>query len=304
MEIDKNFSLQIEDIHSLGGILPLLKGLSTSLLHHSQWTKVFHRELICKDSSDKIDISDNAHYFCKFGKWYHSLSNTDLKQDPCYQEVGNLHIELHKKAKKLLDRKHSGKDINVEVYDDFFNTANNFRIAVQDLQFSLISKICAVDHLTGVWNRHAMSYIISKEHERARRTGNKSAMAILDFDNFKQINDAYGHVAGDQALKMTIDFFVKRLRKYDIVFRYGGDEFLILFPETNIDQASQLLGRLQQELKNIPILIDDKNEVNISVSIGLSIMDGKSDYDETIKMADQALIEAKMEGRDCLRIWE
>ena len=303
MDIDQNFRLQIEGGTSLGDILPLLRDLGTGLVNHSQWIKVLHRTLICNDVPQDDDLSDDAHHMCKFGKWYYSLSDSDFKDDPSFIETGALHIEVHNKARELLKVKLSGKAISSEAYDDFTDTANDFRVAVQNLQFLLISKVCAVDHLTGVWNRHAMSFMIDKEHERARRSGNGCVLAIMDFDDFKQINDKHGHVAGDRVLKTAMDFFVKRLRKYDIIFRYGGDEFLLLFPETNIEHASQLLERLRQELINMPIMISDSKKINISVSIGMSEMDGQSSYNETIKLADQALIEAKSEGRNRVCVW-
>lgn len=303
MDIDQHFRLQIEESTSLGDILPLLRDLGTGLVNHSQWIKVLHRTLICNDTPEENDLSDDAHHLCKFGKWYYSLSESEFKDDPNFIETGALHIEVHNKARELLEIKLSGKAISSEAYNDFTDTANDFRVAVQNLQFSLISKVCAVDHLTGVWNRHAMSFMIDKEHERARRSGNSCVLAIMDFDDFKLINDKHGHVAGDRVLKTAMDFFVKRLRKYDIIFRYGGDEFLLLFPETNIEHASQLLERLRKELKNMPIMITDSKKVNVSVSIGMSEMDGQASYNETIKFADHALIEAKADGRGCVRVW-
>ncbi|MBE9560284.1 MAG: diguanylate cyclase [Proteobacteria bacterium] len=303
MDIDQHFRLQIEESTSLGDILPLLRDLGTGLVNHSQWIKVLHRTLICNDVPEENDLSDDAHHRCKFGKWYYGLSESDFKDDPTFIETGTLHIEVHNKARALLETKLSGKAVSSEAYDDFTDTANDFRVAVQNLQFFLISKVCAVDHLTGVWNRHAMSFMIDKEHERARRSGNCCVLAIMDFDDFKLINDKHGHVAGDRVLKTTMDFFVKRLRKYDIIFRYGGDEFLLLFPETNVEHASQLLERLRKELKKMPIMITDSKKVNISVSIGMTEMDGQASYNETIKLADHALIEAKADGRGCVRVW-
>lgn len=302
MENDEDIRFEIDDT-SLADILPLLRCLGTGLNNHSQWMKVLHRALICNVSPESRDLSDDAHHMCKFGKWYYSQPDSDFTNDPCFTEVGCLHVEVHNKARGLLKDKLSGKDISSEAYDDFNNTSSDFRIAVQELQFSLISKVCAVDHLTGVWNRHAMTFMITKEHERVCRTGNNCALAILDFDDFKIINDKHGHLAGDRVLKTTINFFVHRLRKYDIIFRYGGDEFLLLLPETKTEHASRLLERLVLELKDMPIKIDKANKINISVSIGISTMDGQSNHNEVIKRADYALIEAKSEGRGCIRVW-
>ena len=302
MDVDEHFKLQIEKEKSPGDMLSLLRDLATGLINHSQWLKILHRTLICNDVPEDNDMSGDAHQLCKFGKWYYSLSGSDLQNDPGFIEIETLHIEVHNKARELLKQKQSAKLISREAYDGFNDTANDFHVAVQNLQFSLISKVCAVDHLTGVWNRHAMSSIVSREHERARRTGKGCVLAILDFDDFKQINDRHGHIAGDRVLKTAIGFFAKNLRKYDIIFRYGGDEFLLLFPETNTEDASQLLERLRLELKNMPIMISNSKKINVTVSIGMSEMDAQSTYNETIKLADHALIEAKVAGRNCIRV--
>ncbi len=303
MDINQRFSLEIEEDTSLNEILPLLRGLATGLINHSQWIKVLHRSLICNDEPDRCDLVNNAHRLCKFGQWYYNLTDSEMTENSCFIETGELHAEVHNKARQLLKDKSSGKLISSEAYDDFNETANKFRVAVHDLQFSLISKVCAVDHLTGVWNRHAMSFMIDKENERARRSEKCCVLAMMDFDDFKQINDKYGHVAGDQVLKTAIEFFTRRLRKYDIIFRYGGDEFLMLLPETNIEHAKQLLDRLRKELKNMPIMISDSKKINVSVSIGISEMDGQTSYNENIKLADHALIVAKSDGRGCVRVW-
>ena len=302
MDVDEHFKLQIEKEKSPGDMLSLLRDLATGLINHSQWLKILHRTLICNDVPEDNDMSGDAHQLCKFGKWYYSLSGSDLQNDPGFIEIETLHIEVHNKARELLKQKQSAKLISREAYDGFNDTANDFHVAVQNLQFSLISKVCAVDHLTGVWNRHAMSSIVNREHERARRTGKSCVLAILDFDDFKQINGRHGHIAGDRVLKTAIGFFAKNLRKYDIIFRYGGDEFLLLFPETNTEDASQLLERLRLELKNMPIMISNSKKINVTVSIGMSEMDAQSTYNETIKLADHALIEAKVAGRNCIRV--
>ena len=296
--------IEINDPNLPTDILPVLRDLGTGLTNHSRWLKVLHKSLICNDTPDINDLSATAHQKCHFGQWYYSVSEPQFKEIPHFGEVGELHKKVHEKARKLLVTKQEGQHISSESYDRFIDTANEFRVAVQDLQFSMISKICAVDHLTGVWNRHAMSYMLSKEHERARRTGNACSVAIMDFDGFKKINDKHGHIVGDNVLKAVMAYITGCMRKYDVIFRFGGDEFLLLLPETDIKHASQLLERLRTDIKEIPININEYEEIKISVSIGVSLMDGNSAKEESIDLADQALMDAKMRGRDCLSVWQ
>lgn len=296
--------IEINDPNLPSEILPILKDLGTGLTNHSHWLKVLHKSLICGDEPDIKDLSEFAHHKCLFGQWYYGVSDPQFMEVPYFKDVGILHEQVHTKARNLLIIKQEHQRISSDSYDDFINTANEFRVAVQDLQFSMISKICAVDHLTGVWNRYAMSYMLSREHERARRTGNACSLAIMDFDDFKDINDKHGHIAGDNVLKAAMTFITGCMRKYDIIFRYGGDEFLLVFPGTELEHASQLLERLRTDLKDIPINISGNNEIFISVSIGVSIMDGTSTKEESIEFADQALMDAKTRGRDCLCVWQ
>ena len=83
--------------------------------------------------------------------------------------------------------------------------------------------------------------------EETAHRGVATCCALIEIDHFKKINDNHGHIAGDRVLKTAIDFFTTRIRKYDIIFRYGGDEFLLMLPETNVAEATQLLERICQE---------------------------------------------------------
>jgi diguanylate cyclase (GGDEF)-like protein len=127
---------------------------------------------------------------------------------------------------------------------------------------------------------------------------------MLDFDHFKQINDTHGHLIGDQVLKSVIDYFLGELRQYDNVFRYGGEEFLLMFPDTGLQDAEALLQRISAGLKTKPVLLDGGVQLSVTVSIGLAVMDGKTSERRVIEAADCALISAKLSGRDCIQVCE
>ena len=231
-------------------ILRILRELGVALTNHSNWLKVFHRTLICDEIPSADDMDENAHHLCRFGQWFYGNNDEQITNLDLFEEVGKLHISVHERARYLLKLKNQHQPITSEVYDDFINIAHDFRTAVQDLQFTLVSKVCAVDHLTGVWNRYAMSYRLAQEHDRLSRTGHPCVIAIVDFDHFKKVNDKYGHLAGDQVLKTSMEYFADQIRKYDIIFRYGGEEFLFLLPETELDEAVDILERLRKGIKN------------------------------------------------------
>lgn len=116
---------------------------------------------------------------------------------------------------------------------------------------NLISRIeqeALIDPLTGVWNRRYVMKRIEEEDEKIKRHGGEACVAILDLGNFKLINDRFGHTAGDEVLKATANAILRTIRSIDSVGRYGGDEFIVLFPNTSMEQAQKALHRVNQEI--------------------------------------------------------
>ena len=158
------------------------------------------------------------------------------------------------------------------------------------------------DSMTRVGSRKLIEDELEDECARAQRYGRIFSMAVIDLDNFKTINDVLGHTAGDEALKKLAECMNHQKRKQDVLGRYGGDEFVILIPETGADEAAVLLERIQAEVKRIRIA----REVSMSISCGIaqSLEDGTTTPRELFRRADLALYEAKNAGKDCVRIWD
>lgn len=282
-----------------GNVLNSLRQLGKALTDHSNWLKEFHRALICDQPMSSDNTQENAHHNCRLGKWYYGNVEESIQQLDTFKEVGDLHRSVHQHANTLLEVKQSGQDVSVQSYDEFINIAMLFRTALQDLQFNMVSQVCAIDHLTGVWNRYAMTYKLTQEHERITRTGQSCSIALLDFDHFKNINDQYGHIVGDSVLKTALEFFSSKIRKYDAIFRYGGEEFLFMLPATTTKEAQDLMERLRTGIKKLSITASKNMNIHIRVSIGLTSLDKNITVADAIDMADSALLKAKADGRDC-----
>lgn len=287
-----------------GEILETLKRLGASLTNHSNWLKVLHRSLICGEQAPADDLKNDAHQRCAFGRWYYTEPDPKLRSLPQYEQVGELHQKVHDEARNLLNLKQAGQEITTDNYEAFMAVAHEFRTAVQNLQFDMFSKVCAVDHLTGVWNRYALSHKLSQEFERVRRSSLPCTIAILDLDHFKRVNDSHGHLAGDHVLKSVVDYFISQLREYDSIFRYGGEEFVLMFPDTSMNDTETLLQRIRSGLKSSPVVLENGEQVIVTVSIGLAVMDGSSSEREILEAADCALLGAKLSGRDCIQLCE
>ena len=156
-----------------------------------------------------------------------------------------------------------------------------------------IQKLASVDSLTGLLNRRAFNDIARQALEHKRRTDAPIAVALGDIDNFKHINDTYGHAMGDEVLTEIANRLSKSLRGTDVVARWGGEEFLCLFPATDIDAALALAEKLRLEVNTYPVSTAFGN-FTISITFGVAAVD--NDIQTAIRHADMALYEGKRAG--------
>ena len=155
----------------------------------------------------------------------------------------------------------------------------------------------ARDPLTGVLNRRALFARLELEIERAHRYGHPLSLLMLDSTDFKRINDDHGHPTGDAALVLAARTAGSRLRATDAIGRFGGEEFVILMPETPLHMAVGVADRMRMELASAE-LVTEMGRLFVTVSVGAAEYDGRATADELIACADAALYEAKAEGRD------
>ena len=159
------------------------------------------------------------------------------------------------------------------------------------------SRLVRHDQLTGLLNRRGLEETFDKEAGRARRHHNPLSVALLDLDNFKKINDTHGHQAGDDALVHLARIVRANLRPQDTLARHGGEEFILLYPDTELDQAHAALVRLQRELTRAFFLADDK-KILITFSAGITAWNPGETLDAVLKRADAAMYEAKETGKN------
>lgn len=137
------------------------------------------------------------------------------------------------------------------------------------------------------------------ELSRTLRYENTLSFLMLDIDNFKQINDAYGHQAGDLVLKKLAMIFQEVLRNIDITGRLGGEEFAVILPETNIEKASEVAERLREVISLTAVSLPAGFDIHFTVSIGISaLLEKKTNVEALLNEADKALYKAKQSGRN------
>lgn len=154
------------------------------------------------------------------------------------------------------------------------------------------------DPLTRTLNRRFLPALLGREISMAKTTNVPLSLLMVDVDHFKRFNDTYGHTAGDTALKVVAETILESVRSGDFVFRYGGEEFLVLLVETPRDRALAVAERLRQKVAERPIPLPTGAQINVTVSVGLATHEGHPDPQYLIDQADRALYQAKNAGRN------
>lgn len=160
-----------------------------------------------------------------------------------------------------------------------------------------------IDELTGIHNRRYLNEEGTKDFERSEREKKPLTVGMVDIDHFKIFNDTYGHEFGDKVLSAVAQLMEKEIRGFDTVARYGGEEFTLVFPNTDTEDASMIMHRIKEKIRDLKFEFKGK-EVGVTVSIGAATFSPDaqnqefSSVDELIKKADGELYTAKRSGRD------
>ncbi|MDA8125408.1 MAG: diguanylate cyclase [Deltaproteobacteria bacterium] len=197
---------------------------------------------------------------------------------------------------------------DVEMLDMF---ATQAAIAIRNARlYNQIEQIAVTDELTGLFNRRGFFHLGEREFERALRFKRSLAVLMFDIDHFKQVNDTYGHGVGDQVLRELADCFRQNIRGIDVAGRYGGEEFVLILPETQLPKAVQIAERLRRSIANLSVLSSPANGnapsvvLKITVSIGISVLQPNDPNLKTlVDRADHAQYQAKHAGRNRVAIW-
>ena len=194
------------------------------------------------------------------------------------------------------DRDHR---IEVQVPPELHKVAEEFNRMIELIRDSEVALADQArrDRLTGLLNRRAFDEALADAFARRRRLDEEIGLLMLDLDHFKQVNDTYGHAAGDEVLRGAAGTMVSSLREIDKIFRVGGEEFAVLMPGPDRPAAEAVAERLRQTIAGRPVKVDGR-ELAVTVSIGIAVTRGAIDADGLIRTADAALYRAKREGRN------
>jgi len=161
-----------------------------------------------------------------------------------------------------------------------------------------------MDVLTKLLNRRFLPTIFKREIAHANRTGTPLSVLIIDVDKFKEINDTWGHNTGDEILRKVSQAFYDNVRSSDYVFRYGGDEFIIVLTEASENETLRTAERIRSRVEKTKLKAANGEDIALSLSIGAAMFNGHPDYERLIQIADEALYIAKRRGRNRVELWK
>ncbi|WP_442909123.1 biofilm regulation diguanylate cyclase SiaD [Halopseudomonas sp.] len=243
------------------------------------------------------------------------LVNEELRHEPLYQPLEEL-WGAYKDLARRIDRisrisdayqsltkeneKHLTKRLDKQLrqLNKVARISDHYQKMMHDLNLAL-REASTHDPLTGLGNRRLLLERLKEETDRSRRYARPLSIAMLDIDHFKRVNDEHGHELGDQVLMEVSRTMDAQIRDQDLCGRWGGEEFLIILPETTLEAACQVLDRVRSAIEALHMRVGD-DSVSVTASIGVAEHQAEQNYSDTINQADWALLTAKRSGRNRL----
>jgi len=248
--------------------------------------------------SDLLVVWANEKVLSRFGRKIIDKPVTELVPAQKWNEIYRVLMEQNK-----IEDVRFKKDNCVFEFSGFYlpldkiTEKGRIQLFLKDITEDVM--LATTDPLTSIYNRRYMNEFLAKEAERSRRTHKEFSVTITDVDDFKKINDMYGHSSGDVVLKEIVRGMIKLTREYDTVGRYGGEEFLIIMPEVNKQTAVDVADRMRRNIEKHEIELTEGAKVTVTASFGIASFeeDGNSPDDLLVK-ADERLYKAKREGKN------
>jgi len=240
-----------------------------------------------------------THAYLMFDGYNYTLTQPDLKinegREKGHSCTYNLSIETHDLGTLVMYRGRKFVESELMVLENLITSL------IYPLRNAILYRNATMlahrDPLTGVNNRSTFDATLTREVNLAHRNGADLAMMIIDIDHFKRVNDTHGHAAGDEVIKTVAHLIQLSLRNTDHVFRYGGEEFVVLLGASDCEKACVIADRILESVRQAAVVWQGQ-QLNAAVSIGLSCLTAIDTASDLFDRADRALYEAKNAGRD------
>ncbi len=282
-----------------------LKQLHQATHDHLEWRENLIRTIVCRLPCRRDDLMEDAHKRCGFGQWYYAEASAMLREQRILGAMETQHELVHRIAAAMLHKYADDRAVPPYEYDDYVAAGHRLETELDSLRHEIQDILRSADALTGAFGRARLLPDLREWRALASRDVQHCSIAFMDIDDLKTINDVHGHTVGDQVLAGMIDYVTQHLRAYDKVYRYGGDEFLVSLPATDLKQAEHLVDRVRAGIGNVAYVVAaDGQPIHATASFGIASLDPDISVEESIDRADRALLLAKTSGRNRAVSWD
>lgn len=273
-----------------------LTAFQQALAGHFDWLHHWYHAVLNRSTAAAIPAAEAED--CAFDRWYQSAAAASFAEFPGFAALGEEHRAVHDKAVQISARARAGQTVTTSDYEILMASVLAFGATAQQVEREVWKALATVDPLTGLANRQTMRTQLVGERDRALRQRLPLSLALADIDHFKKINDTFGHAQGDAVLRAVAGALRHAVRPYDVVYRYGGEEFLVCLPGTNTESGTVVLERIRQAIAALQLRDDKGTPIPVTATFGITGVTADLSVEDAIEQADKALYDGKRGGRN------
>ncbi|RAU22092.1 diguanylate cyclase [Paramagnetospirillum kuznetsovii] len=273
-----------------------LSDFQRALSSHMDWLRNWYSAVL--NWGEPTACLPLEHDACSFSAWLNGADASLIGSFAGFAVLGELHDEVHATAENITSRAAAGHTITTSDYEAMMALVLAFGTAAQNLEREVWRTLATVDPLTGLGNRQTMMSQLVGERDRALRLNQPCCIGLCDVDHFKKVNDSHGHSTGDRVLREVADCLRGAVRPYDILYRYGGEEFLVCLPAATLEDGGHVLERMRAAVEDLRVLDRNGTPFKVTATFGVTMLSADQSVEESLERADNALYDGKRAGRN------
>lgn len=263
------------------------------------WTRRILRCVVLRTSPGEDVLAPMAHTLCHFGGWFKiNRSLFDTLDSEATLRIEGVHRAMHDAIRTICADVLAARPGQMGDLETFEQSQSELLGLLARFKTLILSNAVRHDPLTGLPLRYGIESDFTLCQKDARRTRNRLYIVMIDADHFKRINDRYGHPVGDVALRHLADILRAALRASEPLYRFGGEEFLLLMQCKSDYAAEQTARRIVTTVRTTPVQVPDATSLTLTVTLGLAEVGEEEELTSAVKRADAALYAGKQAGRD------
>lgn len=280
-------------------IAALQAGIDAAIEAHTAWSQRLLRCALLRESPGDDMLRPNAHQLCRFGAWLDELRPTLSNYDaPLVTGIHTAHQAMHQAVAAMCCNALAGSAALARDLASFEHNQSEMVHGLNQLRNLLAALAAHRDVLTGLPLRHGLEQSYDLRCKDSRRLGHALWLVMIDVDRFKSVNDRHGHSVGDRALRHVAQVLAGSLRDSDTLIRYGGEEFLGLFPISETDGVTLVAQRMVEVLRAKPLTTEQGVVLSLTATMGWAKVHPGELLGSALERADRALLRGKTSGRN------